>query len=331
MRNFGGGSHSKRVAERPRNSPRGPVPPDERPVTDASPPITGYDAARVPRGLVRHVGPVLGYPGTLWRHRGLIWNFFRRELLARFRGSMIGVGWVLIQPIYLFVLYYLVFGFLFSQAPRTGADVDARFAVFLFTGILVWSSFQEGALRSCTVVVDNGNLVKKVAFPCELLPMHTTLGAMVGYLVGVVVVMAIGIPIGVVQPGAGLLAWPLVLVVHVTFTLGLGLLLANVYVFMRDANHIFNLLAQAWFFASPVFWQPDFLAEKVPGLYHILRWNPMAALLELHRQSLGVPTLSVHETPLLHNLGITALWAVVLLVLGFAAFTSRRHKFADLV
>ena len=291
-----------------------------------------YSAESARQGIVRWLAPVLHYPTLLLRNRGLIWNFFRRELLGRFRGSVLGVFWVLIQPLFLFALYYAVFGLLLGPKVK-GLDGIARpdpnFALYLFAGVLAWSFYVEGASRACTVIVDNGNLVKKVAFPCEVLPVHPVLTAGLVYLVGVVVMLACGAALGAVHVGGAIAAFPLVLLVHCVFTVGIGLFLAALQVFMRDASHLLSIAHQALMFASGTFITVQQIEEVKAGASAFVTWLPWYHLLQAHRVALGVES---YATPALwSHLGIAAAWGVGFLVLGYAAFMSRRHKFADLV
>lgn len=297
-----------------------------------------YSAEQSRAGWLRAARGLMGYPGSIWRHRGLVWNFARRELLGRFRGSFLGIFWVLVHPLFLFAIYYAVFGYLFGNAKLPDGSPDPTFAVYLFAGILAWTAFFEGTQRACTTIVENGNLVKKVAFPCELLPVHLTLVAMAVYLVGAAVLIGVGTLFGAVRPGASLLLWPAVLVVHFFFTLGFGLLLAAVYVFIRDTHHLYGVLSTAWFFASPIFWHPRFMEDKLgPGLAGVLTLNPTYPLIQAHRQVLGVgydtagPFGSLVPEPLTQNLAAAGAWALGFMVVGYGFFMSRRHKFADLV
>lgn len=282
------------------------------------------------RGVTRYLGDVLRYPVRIWRHRLLVQNFFRRELFGRFRGSFLGVFWVLVQPIFLFSIYFFVFGFMFSV--KFAGAVGPAFAVYMLSGLLVVTSFMESTSRACTTVVENGNLVKKVAFPCELLPVHLVAVATMVFLVGVIVLMTVGLSFGTITPDARLLAWPLVLLVQVVFCLGVGLTLACINVFMRDASHIWSLLGQAWMFLSPGFWW----MEGEGGLLQKAEWaswlrlNPLYPLMQAHRLSLGV-TLERVDGTLTQHLSVAAAWAIGFMVLGHSLFMSRREKFADLV
>lgn len=311
-------------------------------------PEKSYSAEAARHSFLASLPALVGLPAELWRHRYLVQNFFRRELLGRFRGSLLGLLWVLVHPIFLFVIYYLVFGYLFGPKfdPETGPD--PHYALYLFSGVLVFTSLNEGLTRSCTAVVDNGNLVKKVAFPSQLLPVHLILIGLMVYLVGASVCVAAGTAYGVLQPGWSLLLLPVVLVVQFLFTYGFGLLLANLHVFSRDTSHLWGILSTAWMFLSPVFWYPAMFADKfgsadgVPSvLGTLLALNPAYPLLQAHRIALGAVDFNVADgSPhglgvafghIGQHLGLALGWAVVFLLVGYGTFMSRRHKYADLV
>jgi lipopolysaccharide transport system permease protein len=308
-------------------------------VTGSATPVHSYSAEDAPRGFFRHVLPLLQLPAEMVRHRYLIMNFFRRDLLGRFRGSLLGVFWVLVHPIFLFTIYYLVFGLLFGKWQQHQLP-DPSFAIYLFSGVVAFQALIEGTSRSCTSVVENGNLVKKVAFPSHLLPVHVNLVALLVYLVGATVCTVCGTALGVLHPGWSLLALPLVLLVQFTMAYGLGLFLANLQVFSRDTGHLWGIAATAWMFLTPVFWYPDLMLKKFgPDVAAVFDLNPAAHLVQAHRIVLGAhdyvnpddPTSGVTFGNLWEHLGVTALWAVALLVIGFGTFTSRSHRYADMV
>ncbi len=313
----------------------------------ATGPVQHYSAEDAPRGYFAHVGKIVGFPRTLIENRWLIQNFFRRELLGRFRGSALGMFWVLVQPIFLFIVYYLVFGLLFGNW-KAGQAPDPNFALYLFSGILFFNVVMEGTTRSLGVVLENANLVKKVAFPSEVLPVHCVLTAQVVYLVGVVICLVAGMAFGVLQPGIALLGLPLVLLVQFVLVLGIGFTLATFQVFARDTNHLWGIVSMAWLFLSPVFWFPHFLEAKFEGFTRILEIiNPVHALMQAQRIALGAvnvqtdgvvddPTTTMREGyvdfgEFWPQLGIGACWATLCILLGYGIFVSRKHKFADQV
>lgn len=307
--------------------------------------VRTYDAETAPRGMWKHVAPLLRYPAVIWENRNLVANFTRREFLARYRGSTLGPSWVVIQPLLMFAIYYVVFGMLFGS-QRAGQPPDPNFAFYLFSGVTAFATLNEATTAHCGAVVANGNLVKKVAFPSEVLPIPTTLVAMSTYLVGVGVLLAAwvvcrlcGLDVPSMQPGWLLLTIPLTLVVQFAMILGIGLFLANLYVFVRDVRQIWGIVTMVWMFLSPVFWVPSMVREKLgeqsADLLFLL--NPAYPLIQAQRQSLGaVDTLlpdgqNLQFGDFWQNLGLAAAWATVFLVLGYSSFVSRKHKYSDLV
>jgi len=285
--------------------------------------------------MLRHMLAVVDYPGQIWRHRYLVANFFRRELLGRFRGSMLGMVWVLIHPLFLFAIYYLVFGYLFGNV-KTGVAPDPHFAIYLFSGVLAFTAIGEATSRSCSSVVDNGNLVKKVAFPSQLLPVPVGLVALLVYVVGASVCLVSGMVFDVLHPGWTLLLLPVVLLLQFAMSLGIGLFLANCHVFARDTSHLWGILVMSWMFLTPVFWFPYQLEEKFGELMPLIfAWNPAHPLIQAHRLVLGAHDFTIEPAHLVEfgdlwtHLLRAALWAVGFLVLGYGTFTSRQHKYAD--
>jgi lipopolysaccharide transport system permease protein len=300
-----------------------------------------YSAETARHTVLASLLPVAGYPLMIWRHRYLVHNFFRRDLLGRFRGSSLGLFWVLVHPIVMFVVYYLVFGYLFGN-PKTGNAPTPDYALYLFSGVIAFTALNEGITRSCTCVVDNGNLVKKVAFPSELLPVPLIMVSLVVYLVGALVCLCVGLAYGVLAPGWSLLLLPVVLLIQFVMTLGIGLFLANAYVFARDTSHLWSIAGTAWMFLTPVFWYPHALQGPIAdSIKEMFAWNPAYPLLQAHRIVLGAqPSKGGEGAPsvLANDLGYlgdhllhASIWALVFLCLGYAVFMSRRHKYADLV
>ncbi len=317
---------------------------------ELSPKYRHYDAATAPQGILRHVLPGMGtpglpgYPKMIWAHRYLVYNFFRRELLGRFHGSMLGVFWVLVQPMFMFAVYYAVFGILIGNY-RQGSAPDPNFAFYLFSGMITFQALSEATSSACSSVVGNSNLVKKVAFPSEVLPVDTVMVSQVTFLVAFGVALLawvicswIGFDLPIFQPSWLLLALPLVVVVQGLTALGIGLFLANLYVFARDVRHLWGIITTAWMFATPIFWLPSMLESKFGGLaWWMFNLNPAYSLVMCNRQLLGAQDASLPGGQEIQfgdfwtHLGVASMWAALFMVVGYGCFMSRKHRYADLV
>jgi lipopolysaccharide transport system permease protein len=290
-----------------------------------------FDAEARTRGTFGNAMSLLGYPTKIWQNRYMVQNFFRRDLMSRFHGSMLGAWWMLIQPLFMFGVYYLVFGKLFDR----GAGSTMEYALYLFSGIVLFHALVEATTTCCGIVVANGNLVKKVAFPSEVLPIHVGLVSLVIYTAGALVSIAASVITGTWTPGWGLLALPLVMIVQFIMIVGMGLLLGNSNVFVRDVSQLWRIFGMAWMFLTPVFWVPSMLYNAlgsdsaVPDI--MMNVNPAFPLIMAQRVALFGEQPEYGIVNLWGNLGVAALWAIGFLVVGYTTFVANKHKHADIV
>jgi ABC-type polysaccharide/polyol phosphate export permease len=290
-----------------------------------------HDASTRAKSALGHATTLSGYPAKIWQNRYMVQNFFRRDLMSRFHGSMLGAWWMLIQPLFMFGVYYLVFGKLFNR----GAGATMEYALYLFSGIVLFHALVEATSTCCGIIVANGNLVKKVAFPSEALPIHVGLVSLVIYAVGALVSIAASVITGTWTPGWGLLALPLVMIVQFVMIVGMGLLLGNANVFVRDVSQLWRIFGMAWMFLTPVFWVPSMLFtalgadSAVPSI--MMNVNPAYPLVMAQRVALFGEHAQYGMVDLWGNLGIAAIWAVGFLVVGYTTFVANKHKHADIV
>ena len=291
-----------------------------------------FDSATQSKGLFQNLRKLLDYPSDIWRNRYMVQNFFRRDLMSRFHGSFLGAWWMLVQPIFMFAVYFVIFGILYS---KTGDPPSIDFALYLFSGVVCFHALTEATTSCCNIIVANSNLVKKVAFPSEALPIHVAMVALVIYLVGALLTLIVGLATGASTPGIELLYLPLVMVVQFVLIIGMGLFLANANVFVRDVQQLWRIFAMAWFFLSPVFWKPTLMIEKFeahPILLDLLfNGNPAFSLLTAQRIALGGEVPDWGLVNFWGNLGVASLWAVGFLLVGFTTFVANKHKHADIV
>jgi lipopolysaccharide transport system permease protein len=252
-----------------------------------------------------------------------------------------------VYPVFMFAVYYFIFAELlqlkFGGLPE---HYKPAMGIYMFVGVLVWTGFAEGLMRAGGVIVDNGNLIKKLAFPTDLLPFNAVLVAKTTMLFGVgvfVVVLwasVLGRDAGFWEhglwpsaPGVRLLWVPVLVAVQLLFTYGLGLLLSTLQVFLRDTMHLMGILVLTWMFITPVFWvASDKVIAGIEQHMGALAINPMFHLMNCWRDVLmvGRPAALFESQPsFLHSLGVFSLWAVGAFLVGYLFFLRSQRRFAD--
>jgi len=253
---------------------------------------------------------------TLIRYRLLIQSLVGRELKARYRGSILGFFWSFVNPLLLLVTYTLVFTVILPG--RHSPEMEPYF-LFFFCGILPWSWFSSSLLESSGVLIAGGNLIKKVLFPAEVLPVVTVVSNLVHFLLGLPILLAFLLIGGKLKASA--LFLPVPLLVQFVLTLGLALFLSALTVHFRDLQNILGHVLHLWFFSTPVLYS---LSEVPDGLRAILRLNPMAYVLASYQQILFAGTFRPGR-----GLLVAALLAVLAFALGAFVFERLRDTLAE--
>lgn len=264
--------------------------------------------------LLQHIRQVM-------RYRELTANLVLRELKARYKGSVLGFFWSLLNPLGMM----LVFTFVFTvMMPNTQLP---KFPIFFLCGYLPWQFFSSGVMASMGSIVGNSNLVKKVYFPREVLPLSTVLAALVNFMLAMVVLFA-ALLITRTQLSPYLWLLPIVIGIETCFVLAIALVLSTLNVFYRDTMMIMDVVMQAWFFLTPIFYPIEILPRSyellginldIHRLMYIL--NPMASLVAAYRDLLywGYRT----NLDFLLRTGATAIIALLIGYLFFLRFRGR--------
>ncbi len=250
----------------------------------------------------------------IYRYRELIRNLVVRDLKVRYRNSVLGVLWSLLNPLLMTLVFTIVFTLMIpSDIPN--------YPVFFMCGFLPWSFFAASVMGSTNSIVGNASLIKKVYFPREILPLAEVLSNLVNFLVAMIVLFAM-ILIFRIPLTRAVLMLPLIILVHVIFCVGMALLLSTANVFYRDTRHILEVVMQAWFFLTPVFYPITTLPEsaEVLGLtINIQLWarrlNPMASIIATYRD-----VLYRGHVPGLDFFLRTAVQCLMVLVIGYLVF-----------
>lgn len=262
---------------------------------------------------------------TLFRYRGLIQSLVSRELKARYRGSVLGFFWSFINPLMLLLVYSFVFATIMDQRAN---DLQ-HYELFLFCGLLPWTWFASSLLESSGVLISGGNLIKKVLFPAEVLPIVTVLSNMVHFFFGLTILAAFMLwfrwPVNVLE-----LAWfPVAVLVQLILTLGFALLLSALTVHFRDLRDILGNLMTFWFFSTPIiypFINPKTGEEAFTGwTAMLLKLNPFTHLAITYQEIL------YFKGPVGHWYWLLVLGAISIafFFFGYFIFDRLRDTFAE--
>lgn len=212
----------------------------------------------------------------LFAFRELLWALVTRELKVKYKNSVLGFLWSLVNPI----AQMLIFTFVFSFVFRAGIN---NFPLFFLTGLLPWTLFSMSLTRSTTAFIENGNLIKKVYFPREIIPISIVVTNLINYLFEfIVLAVFLGVYGYFFLPYLPVLLLAIVLLL--LFTTGLALLVSSAAVYFRDLQQLIGLLLMVWFYATAVIYPIDFLPERFRDLLFYL--NPMNPLISLFRDAL---------------------------------------------
>ena len=259
----------------------------------------------------------------LWKYRDLIRQLTWREVVGRYKGSFIGLGWSFIQPLIMLFVYTFVFSVIFKA--RWGVESDegkAAFALALFMGLITFSIFSEVANSAPSLVLGNANYVKKVVFPLEILPFVRLLSALINAVFSLGVLF-VGILIFNHFIHWTALLLPLIWLPMVMFTLGCGYFLASLGVFVRDMGAVIGVLTTMLFFLTPIFYP----ISAVPEPFRIFcRVNPIAIFVEDARR---VVLWGLFPDWPWFFFGMVL--SVAVLIIGFVWFMKSKKAFADVI
>lgn len=255
----------------------------------------------------------------VWNYRGFIAGSVKREFQAKYRNSLLGATWTILNPLALIVVYTIIFSKVMgSRMP--GNPSGFAYSIHLCAGLLTWNLFAEITGRAQGVFLEHANLIKKLSFPRICLPIVVVLNALVNF--GIIFGLFIAFLVAAGQfPGWVFLAVLPVLLVQVVFAIGLGMILGVLNVFFRDVGQFFTILLQFWFWFTPIVYVANVLP---PSIQALLAWNPMAAVVAAHQH-----IMLDGQLPDWSSLLPVSLLALACCVLGMRLFRKRAGEMVD--
>ena len=257
--------------------------------------------------------------GSLWAFRGFVISSIRREFQARYRNSLLGALWTVLNPLAMILVYTLVFSQLMrSRLP--GVDNHLAYGFYLCAGFLVWGLFTEITGRSQSMFLDNANLIKKLSFPRICLPTVVIGTALVNFAITFVLFLLIISAAGAF-PGPALIALLPLLAIMLAFAAGLGMLLGVLNVFFRDVGQLFGIVVQFWFWLTPIVYPIAILPSYIRPLVEI---NPMTPLVGAFQA-----VLVYQRWPDWASLWSPLLISILLCGVGLLLFRARSGEIVD--
>lgn len=252
----------------------------------------------------------------LWRYRELFYFFTWRDIKIKYKQTLLGFFWVILQPL----MMMLIFTFFFGKTLNIPSQ-NLPYPIYVFSGLLIWNIFSSGMTSASNSMVNNATIIKKIYFPRLIIPVSSILVALFDFLMAFVLFIGLLIYYGQSVLWYSIILWPIAILVTLVSTLGLGSLLAALNVKYRDFRYVIPFLVQVLFFITPVIYPISLLKNQL--LQYVLVCSPMYAAIELFRY----PITGV--TPDFYFLCVSLLSGIILLVFGILYFKKTEVFFAD--
>ena len=249
----------------------------------------------------------------LYEYRELLKTSIKKDIRGRYKNSILGVFWSFLNPLLQLAVYAIVFPLIMKS------DIP-NYTVFVCCGLIPWTFFSTAISRTSFVMVQNGNIIKNVYFPREILPISIVTSALVNFFISTIMILAF-----VLAYGMGftwyIVFYPLILIVQYVLLIGISLLVSSLTVYFRDLQHFIGILLQLLFYATPIVYGMDIIPVSFQW---ILKLNPMSYIIDGYRS-----IFYYQRMPDLVGLGIVFAISIVLCIVGYFIFNKLQKRFAE--
>lgn len=249
----------------------------------------------------------------LYEYRELLKTSIKKDIRGRYKNSILGVFWSFLNPLLQLAVYAIVFPLIMKS------DIP-NYTVFVCCGLIPWTFFSTAISRTSFVMVENGNIIKKVFFPREILPISIVTSELVNFFISTIIILAF-----VIAYGMGfswyIVFYPVILIVQYVLLIGISLLVSSLTVYFRDLQHFIGILLQLLFYATPIVYGMDIIPVSFQW---ILKLNPMSYIIDGYRS-----IFYYQRMPDLVGLGIVFAISIVLCIVGYFIFNKLQKRFAE--
>lgn len=250
----------------------------------------------------------------IYEYRLMVYSLVKRDLRGKYKGSVLGFMWTFVNPL----LQLLVYNMVFSIIMRAGVE---KFYLYLFVGLIPWLFFSAAITGGSTCIIAQKDLIKKIRFPREIIPISYVTSQFVNMLLSFIVVIIVSVVSGVKLTVGGILCLPVIMLVEYMMALGIALISSSLTVYFRDLEHILAIVAMAWLYATPICYPETMVPEKYLSLY---RLNPVTPVVNAYRD-----VLYYGKTPDLTTLLLAAGIGLITIILGVLIFGKLQRRFAE--
>ena len=249
----------------------------------------------------------------LYDYREMLKTSIKKDIGGKYKNSFLGVLWSFVNPLLQIVVYAIIFPLIMKS------DIE-NYVVFMVCGLIPWNYFSTVINRSSFTMIENGNIIKKVYFPREILPISVVTSETVTFLISSILILlfTLGYGLGIT---INIVFYPLVLLVQYVMLLGISLIVSSVTVYFRDLQHFIGVLLQLFFYATPIVYAVDVIPESFRW---ILKFNPMTYIIEGYRDIFWGQT-----APDISTLLIVLAIGIVLCIVGYLIFNKLQKRFAE--
>ena len=251
---------------------------------------------------------------NIYKYRELLKNNVKKEIRGRYKNSVLGVIWTFLNPL----LQLAVYAFIFPLILKTTQEY---YVIFVCVGLIPWTFFTATISQSTGTVIANGNIVKKVYFPREILPISVVTSAMVNFIISTLIIIVFCFIYGLGIELKYIIFYPVVLIIQYILQLGISFILSWVTVYFRDLEHFVQIALQVMFYATPIVYAGDTIPE---AFSFIIKLNPMAHIIDGYRAIFYYQTM-----PDWPSLGILLVASIVLCIIGYFIFKRLQRGFAE--
>ena len=250
----------------------------------------------------------------LWHYREMIISLVKRDLKGRYKGSVMGFLWTMINPL----LQLAVYTFVFSVIMPSGVE---RFYLFLFVALVPWLFFSTCLSTGTTVIFAQQEMVKKIYFPRQILPISFTISQFVNMLLSFVVIFIVLIFSGIKFNFKALACLPIIMLIQFILCLGITFVVSALTVYLRDLEYILSIISMAWMYLTPILYPIENVPEAYRGICYI---NPMTSIIVAYRD-----ILYSSKVPEMGTLVIAVFMGILLLAIGLVSFEHLQRHFAE--